>query len=185
MSSTPTPSPAPVHQKLSGGGINWTGRGKLWLSEDHILEVNSLFVIEWYRRFFFREIRAFTVRRTNRRLILALVLGGVGVLFGLIASAFAWSGVKSPAQETQVLMYMMAGFFGVIAVVCLVLFAFNLALGPSCRCHVLTATGWQALAAPTRLGPAVQAQARIFPLIEAAQGGAPEPEIAVPSPGVS
>jgi hypothetical protein len=185
MSSTPTPAPAPVHRKLPGGGIHWNGRGKLWLSEDHLLEVNSLFVVEWYRRFFFREIKAFTVRRTNRRLIWALVLGGVGVLFGLIAAAFAWSGVTQKEGPSQVLMYMMAGFFGVIAVLCLVLFAFNLALGPTCRCHVLTAGGWRVLAAPSRLGPAVQAQARIFPLIDAAQGSAPESETAATYPGVS
>ena len=180
-----SPNPAPVHHLLPGGGVHWTGRGKLWLGEDHLLEVSSLFVVESYRRFFFREIKAFTVRRTNARFIWAMVQGGVGLLLTLVAAGFAWSGFKNSAVDMRPLLYGMAIIFAPLAVVCLVLFVFNLALGPSCRCHVLTATGWQALAAPARLAPAMQAQARIIPLIEAAQGGAPPSETGAPYEGAS
>ncbi|HEY3898659.1 MAG TPA: hypothetical protein VGM54_08605 [Chthoniobacter sp.] len=185
MSSDPTPTPAPVHHKLPGGGVHWTGRGKLWLGDDHLFEVTTLFVVESYRRFFFREIKALTVRRTKARLIWALVLGGLGLLFALVTAGFAWSGFKSSAVEVRPLMYGMAIIFAPLAVLCLTLLGFNLALGPSCRCYVLTATGWHALAAPSRLGPAVQVQARIIPIIEAAQGGAPDSETAAPYQGTS
>ena len=172
MSSSPAPTP--VHHKLPGGGFSWSGRGKLWQGDDHLLEVNTMFVVEWYRRFFFRGIKSFTGRRTKARLIWALVQGGVGLLFTLITAGFAWSGYKSSTADIRPLMYGMAVIFAPLAVLCLVLLVFNLALGPSCRCYVLTATGWQALSAPARLGPAIQAQARLIPLIEATQGGASE-----------
>jgi hypothetical protein len=173
MSTTPDPTPTPVYQKLPGGGFSWSGRGKLWLGSDHLLEVNTLFAVEWYRRFFFREIKAFTVRRTKTRFIWAMVQGGIGLLFALITAGFIWSGYKSSTADLRPLMYGVAVIFAPLALLCFVLLVLNLALGPSCRCYVLTATGWQPLASPARLGPAVMAQASIVRLVEAAQAAAP------------
>jgi hypothetical protein len=169
MSTPPDPTPTPVYQKLPGGGVSWSGRGKLWLGSDHLLEVNTLFAVEWYRRFFFREIKAFTVRRTKAQFIWAMVQGGIGLLFALITAGFIWSGYKSSTAELRPVMYGVAVIFAPLALLCFVLLVLNLALGPSCRCYVLTATGWQPLAAPARLGPAVMAQASIVRLVEAAQ----------------
>ena len=73
----------------------------------------------------------------------------------------------------NVALYVVGAVFGVIALIIFGLLSINLLLGPSCRCHVLTTTGWHALNAPLRLGPALQVQARISPLIDAAQSNLP------------
>jgi len=179
-------TPEPEYQKLPGGGLSWSGRGSPWLAKDHVLEVNSMMVVERYRRFFFHEVRAFIVRRTNVRLIWLCVQGILGLVSAIAATAAFWwgytnqsTGLNNHPNEVSVLGYVVAGIFGPIALVCLLLVIINLALGPSCRCHVLTSTGWHALAAPARLGPALQTQSRIFPRIEAAQGGPAVPQTAL------
>jgi len=173
---------APLHLKLPGGGVTWSGRGSLWLGEDHLLEVNSLLIVERYRRFFFHETKAFMVQRSKARFIWAMVQTGVGGIFAIVAALIAWPGASTAGDDWHVLFYVMAGIFGALALVCFVLLAINLALGPSCRCYVLTSTGWHALSAPARLGPAEQVQARVFPIIEAAQAPSPATEATATHP---
>jgi hypothetical protein len=156
-------------RKLPGSGLNWTGRGKLWQGQDHLLEVTTLFIMQHYRRFFFHETKAFSVQRTKVRLGWALGQGGVGAICALVAGSLWWIGERNPDEDWHVLLYVFAGMIGAAALFCLALLAVNLLLGPSCRCHILTPTGWHVLAAPARLGPALRVQAQIIPLIEAAQ----------------
>jgi hypothetical protein len=166
---------APAYRKIPGGGLSWTGRGRLWLAEDHLLEVTSILVLESYRRFFFHEARAFVVQRTKARFVWSWILGGLGVVFGVIGGIAWWFGAANASEDWHVALYFPAIFFGGGAVIFLVLWVWNLALGPSCRCHLLTSAGWHALSAPTRLGPAGRAQALIISIIQTAQGPAPSP----------
>ena len=59
-------SPAPPYRKLPGRGLGWAGFARLWIAEDHLLEVNSLLFTERYRRFFFKDISALVIRRIKR-----------------------------------------------------------------------------------------------------------------------
>ena len=161
---------ASIHRRLPGRSLTWRGLGRLWEGDDHLLESTWLLALEQYRRFFFHETKAFVVQRTKVQFIWALLQGGLATLCLLTAGIAVWIGVRNAEEEWHVALYVVAGLFGAVALFCLILLAINLLLGPSCRCHVLTATGWHALAAPARLGPALRVQTRIFPLIEAAQG---------------
>jgi hypothetical protein len=165
----------PIYRKLSGGGLSWRGIGSLWLAEDHLLEVASIVMLENYRRYFFADARAFVVRRTKVRLIWGWILGGVGATFAIVALG-AWQlGLANAAEDWHFALYVPAFFFGVGALVFFVLLIINLSLGPTCRCHLLTPTGWYALSAPTRLGRANGAQAQIVSIIQSAQGSATAP----------
>jgi len=170
----------PAYRKVPGGGLSWKGHGGLWLAEDHLLEVTSVVVLENYRRFFFQDARAFIVRRTNVRFIWAWVLGGVAAVFALIAGGAWWLGAINAKEDWHVALYFPAVLFGLGAVALFVLLIINLALGPSCRCHLLTSTGWQALSAPTRLGRAQRAQEQIVSVVQAVQGPPPAGEGATP-----
>jgi hypothetical protein len=163
-------APVPVYRKVPGGGLSWKGHGGLWLADDHLLEVSSVFILEGYRRFFFQETRAFVVQRTNVRFIWAWVLGGVGAVFALIAAGAWWFGAANASEDWHIALYFPAVMFGLGALLFLTLCVINLSLGPSCRCHILTSTGWRALSAPTRLGRARRAQAQIASIIESTQG---------------
>jgi len=166
---------APVYQKVVGAGFSWKGHGSLWLAEDHLLEVTSIVVFEQYRRFFYEEARAFVVQRTNVRLIWGWLLGGAGAAFTLVAGICLWVGLANGTEDWHVALYVPAVLFGMGALFFLTLLVINLSLGPSCRCHLLTSTGWKALSAPTRLGAAERAQARIVSVIQAAQELVPAP----------
>ncbi|MEP6672650.1 MAG: hypothetical protein ABJF10_26030 [Chthoniobacter sp.] len=169
----------PAYRKIPGGGFSWKGHGRLWLAEDHLLEVTSILVLEQYRRFFFQEARAFVVQRTNLRLIWGWILGGAGAVLGLVAGSALWVALANSTEDWHIAFYFAAGPFGVGALFFLTLWVINLLLGPTCRCHLLTSTGWHALSAPTRMGPAGRAQAQIVSIIQTAQGPAPTPEAAV------
>jgi len=162
---------APAYRKLPGGGLTWKGRGQLWVGEDHLLEVSSFLMIEHYRRFFFYDVKAFIVQRTKLQLAWNWVHGGIGLVCVLMAAGSWGIGAEYADEDWHVGMYVLAVMFGVAAVILLTLFLVNWLLGPSCRCYLLTSTGWHALAAPARLGPAGRMQAQIIPLIEAAQVG--------------
>jgi hypothetical protein len=162
-------SPTSIVRQLPGHGLSWTGRGALWQADDHLLEVTSLFMLEKYRRFFFCETRAFVVRRTNVRFISALLQGGLAGICFLLAWGAREIGVHHTSEDWRVMLFFTSVILGALAVLSLVALGVNLLLGPSCRCHILNATGWHELAAPARLNPALRVQALIFPLIEAAQ----------------
>jgi len=176
-------SPKSPYRKLRGAGFSWKGRGRLWLAEDHVLEVSSVFISESYRRFFFHEVRALVVQRTNTRFIWALVLGVLGLITGFVAGAFLWTGIANSGEDWHVAMYFPAGFFGLALLVCLALWISNMLLGPSCVCQVLTRNGWQTLSAPRRVGPATQVQAELAGIIQAVQG--PSPAVTPPQPPAS
>lgn len=166
------------YRRVPGGGFSWRGRGSLWLAEDHLLEVSSILFMEQYRRFFFRDVRAFVLQRTNLRLVWGWIYGGVGAVFALIAGVCLWAALGNASAEWQPLLYVPVGLCGPAALVLFVMLVINLSLGPTCQCHVLTATGWQALSAPKRLGRATRAQAEIIAIIEGVQGPAPAPGVA-------
>lgn len=173
-------TPEPIYRKLPGSGLGWSGLARLWIAEDHLLEVNSLLISERYRRFFLRDISALVIRRTKVWLAWNIVHGVLGFGGALLAGGLWWgslaadSGAKEFLRVFAVIVAPFASFF-------LVNFFINLFLGPTCRCHLQTTTaGWHALTAPTRLGPARRFLARLTPLIEAAQETPAPPPLVTP-----
>ncbi len=170
---------APVYRKMPGLSLTLTGRARIWMGDDHLLEVISNVVLERYRRYFFQDTLAFVLQRTKTRMAWAWVQGSIGFISLLVAGGAGWFGRAGASEDWHIAVYIFAGIAGVAAVVFLTLLVINLLLGPSCQCHVLTSTGWHALAAPARLGPAQRLQEWITPLIEAAQSELPAPDAGI------
>ena len=81
----------PIHYtKLPGPGVGWSGWTRLWLAEDHVLEMNWTIFAERYHRYFLRDIRSVIAQRTKtgRMWNLALgILAGAGLA---IAGGMYW-----------------------------------------------------------------------------------------------
>jgi hypothetical protein len=151
----------PEYQRLPGRGIRRGGflqvmatSSRLWLGRDHLLLVDSSGFTETYKRFYFRDIAAITLARTNRR----AVWNGIAFIFTLLfgAAALALGG-------------MTAAIFGSMAGLCVLLSLINVALGPTCVCHLTTAVQTDELASFRRFSQALKVLARLRPLLVAAQ----------------
>src|SRR5260221_457977 len=60
-------------------GVSAT-RCQLWLGTDHLLAVDHTLTAEEYRRFYFRDIEAFVIRRTVARQVWNWIMGVLAVL---------------------------------------------------------------------------------------------------------
>jgi hypothetical protein len=138
-------------------------RTSLWLGADHLLFVESNGYSESYKRFYFRDIQAFTLQRTNTVENINIVLGVATflfVFFGLVVAS-------NPIGRDVLLV--IAGIFGLILL-------FHAIPGASCKCQIKTAVQTEELSALSRLRAARKVLDRIRPLIATAQGGALSPE---------
>ena len=136
-------------------------RSSLWLGSDHLLFVESTGYSESYKRFYFRDIQAVTVRATQARLVWNLILIPI-VLICLACCDY-------PA--------LIAGTIGPGTVIALI-FAFVLGIplllnnlfGPTCACQIRTAVQTEDLPSLRRVRQTRKILRRIEPLIAEAQG---------------
>jgi hypothetical protein len=136
------------------------------LGEDHLLAIDTSGYTETYKRFYFRDIQAFMVRRTSHWIIW-------GVVFGVLAIPFGALAIFDPIGEA------VAGWiFGCAAGVFLLALALDLAAGPSCVCQVRTAVQTEELPSLNRLRRARKVLGRLRPLIAGVQGQLAPEEIA-------
>ena len=136
-------------------------RNSLWLGKDHLLHVINRGYTEDYRRFYYRDIQAILVRRTQTSRIVNTILGfivGFNVLL-LIAGRFVW------AWESYVLIPLAVATLFWIAI-----FGFQLAAGPTCVCHLRTAVQFEQLPSLFRVRTAKKAIALLRHRIETVQG---------------
>lgn len=160
----------PIHYtKLPGPGFGWTGRARLWLAEDHLLEVNSTFFTERYHRYFLGDIRSVFAQRTKTGLYWNIALGVLTVLGLLLAGGFYWGGTKVPDEDGRIALWVFGGMVASLALVFLVALIVNALFGPTCRFYIQTTAGTRLLAAPTRLRRAGRLLAKIVPHIESVQ----------------
>lgn len=156
-------NPAP-YRVIPRGGFGWTGYARLWQGPDHLLLVESNGFSENYKRFFFAEIQAVTVRQTATGRIWNGVWAGMVMIFALIA-------LQLSDVEAIVFWVITAIFLGALLL--------NFSLGPTCACHIRTAVQTERLTAINRLRVAERFLARIRPLIAAAQGTLTQEETAL------
>jgi hypothetical protein len=166
--------PDPSYRRLPGRGISWAGFATVWQGEDHLLEVNSMIFHERYRRFFLPDISAIVIRRTKARFYWSLAHGFIGLGGGLILGGMWYGGWVAGADDVRISLWIFATMFSPFVLPSLILFFWNLLLGPTCRCHFKTTAGWRVLSAPSRLRSARRFLAKVVPLVEAAQA-APVP----------
>ena len=137
-------------------GVVSVTRSNLWLGTDHLLCVETEGYTEKYRRFYFRDIQAITLRRTKRALIW-------GIVTGILTAAFTLIAFFSNANATMFT-------FGIFAGVAAMPFILNLIYGPTCKCELRTAVQTENVPSMSRVRRARKVLERIRPLIAEAQG---------------
>ena len=143
-----------MYRKLSGSGFSLALRHSLWQGPDHLLWVESGIFREQYKRFYFKDIQALTLHRTNRRILWTLVLGALLLLFGAV----------SLSSENA------AYLFGGLSMLCTVLLAIQWLKGPGCELFLKTAVQTTKLSNLVRVPRAVKIMDGIKAAAEAAQG---------------
>ena len=168
MARTPNP-----YVKLPGRGLRRVAvavsatRCRLWLASDHLLAVDFTVASEDYRRFYFRDIEAFVIRRTGVRQVWNWVFFVLGLLTAL-PFVFAW---RSDGNGG----FLIAAIG--IAVFWLAFMLINTLRGATCETHIRTAVQFEQLPSLGRLPVARKVLARLQPLIVAAQGAATPEEL--------
>ena len=137
-------------------------RCSLWLGADHLLAVDSNGYTETYKRFYLRDIQAFTFTLTKRRLVWNWILGtATGIcLLGWVVDLLSARPVTSAAIITG----------SIVTAIFAVPFLLNNLLGPTCKCCLKTAVQTEELPPLKRLLRARKVVARLRPLIGQAQG---------------
>ena len=161
------PDVAPVqYARLPGSGMSRKGASflavsrnscRLWLGDDHLLQVESAGgYSESYRRFYFRDIQAVYLHKTKSWFAVNLILGVLTALFLLWALSVKDTG-------GQIALGIITGTLGIFLLV-------NVLRGSTCSCRLKTAVHLEELPSLRRRRNAEKVLARLKPLIEAAQG---------------
>lgn len=157
------------YRRLGGRGRRTSGCvsvgasiSTIWLAEDHLLVRESIYgMSETYKRFYFRDVQVIIVRRTQKWIGWICVWTFCALLFFFWYVAAGW---RSAAL----------GFFW--PSLCFVLAMIQLARGPSCVTHLVTAVQRELLASLNTVRKARRALKILVPLIEEKQGKF-EPEL--------
>src|SRR5436190_23768850 len=100
-------------------------RVQIWQGDEHLLVVEWDGYREYYKRFDYRDVQAFVVRKTNGAVILNAILGSVTAVIAVLVLATSEVGMR-------IFLIVLAAVFGLI-------FAGNALAGPTCRCWIRTA----------------------------------------------
>jgi hypothetical protein len=155
------------YRRLPGAGIRRHAlvsatRSRLWLGRDHLLSTDTQWYTEDYKRFYFRDIQAIIIHKTESGKIINIVFSALTAL--PLFAALATGGGAS------LFWGIVAGCFGLILFI-------NALFGPTCFTHIRTAVQTEELPSLRRLRRANKVLARVRPLIVAAQGDLPVAEI--------
>jgi len=146
-----------IYRRLPGRGTTLAHYVRLFQGPDHLLQVSSTGYSEFYKRFYYRDIQAIIVRQTHLGKLWSAVWGFPAGLFGAIALVVQLNGGNGLA-------------LWIIAAVFVPGLAINLALGPTCACHVRTAVQIEKLPSLKRLRGAQKFIERLRPILAAVQG---------------
>jgi hypothetical protein len=149
-----------------GFAVAFQTRSSLWLGPDHLLGVDTTGYTENYKRFYFSDIQAITVRETTRR---GVWNGVLGVAMSLCLVGFLVSVVPSTNPTASVV-------WGIFTVLFFTPFLINNLRGPTCVSQLRTAVQIEELPSLSRVRQTRRVLAAIRPFIAAAQGGPMPPE---------
>jgi hypothetical protein len=150
------------YRRLPGRGRRTSGcisvgaaTSTIWLASDHLLLRESVYGIsETYKRFYFRDVQAFIVRRSPRWIAWICVWTILSLLFFFCWGTADWRGWGWP-------------FFSAL---CFVLTMIQLARGPSCVTYLMTAVQRELLSSLNTVRKARRGLKRLVPLIQEKQG---------------
>lgn len=145
-----------IYTRLTRNAAGLATYSSLWRASDHLMVVASTGYSETYARIMFRDIKAFIVTPTERRLWWGLVWGLFAAIFGIrVVMLIAYG---DPPIGSAV-------FLGLSALA----LSLNWAWGRGCRVHVMTGVQTTALPALVRIKKTRAVLAQLQPLIAAAQ----------------
>jgi hypothetical protein len=142
------------YKNLQGFSFNIFNAASLWIGPDHLLSVDAVLFQETYKRFYYSDIQAIVMARSNRHHLWTAIWGALALLCGLVFLFSSGAG------------YVSGTFLGLFATALIM----NLALGPACKAHIQTAVQMQNLRSFRRMRSAGKAMDRIKALVEQAQG---------------
>lgn len=142
------------YRKLSKKFFTLFFTDSLWQGPDHLLHVESGFMREQYKRFYFKDIQAVVLRHKSTHHLWNLIWSIALVLSGLALFSDVFS--SSPGI--------------IFAVLFMLLLISNLALGPSCEVRLQTAVQVQKLPALKRVPKAQKVMNRIRDEVVKVQG---------------
>lgn len=140
------------------------GRYSLWRGHDHLLLVNNLAYTEEYKRFYFRDIQAFTLRRKGiwswDNVLVVLIIAGLVVGTANLIAALSGSYEWERMMPVNMVLITLLGLFPLLI---------NLTLGPTCIVHIRTSVQTEELPVG-RVRRARKLLPQIASWIEAVQG---------------
>jgi hypothetical protein len=146
------------YRKLPGRGATLTHHIRLYVGADHLLQVSSAGFSETYKRFYFRDIQAITLRKTYVGKAVNAVLGATVAVFAVPAF------FTSP--PVTVVLACFAAFFAIGL-------GANIAFGATCICHLRTAVQHEKLHSLSRLRRAQRVLEQLRLRIAEVQGALP------------
>jgi low affinity Fe/Cu permease len=126
------------------------------MGADHLLLVDRMGFTESYKRFYFRDIQAVIIRKTNTATVGNCIMGLLALLF----AAWALTVVNMTGRIT---LWAICGCFGYFTLM-------NLLRGSTCVTHIKTAVQTELLPQWNRLPRARRGLKRIRPALLQAQG---------------
>ena len=147
-------------------------RSALWLGPDHVLSIESDNFRESYKRFYFRDIQAILVQKTNRFRTWNIILGlfiAISLIFALAFLPASMPNFSNAASGGVVI-------FGVLAVFTAPILLVHLIRGPTCKSFLRTAVQIEELPSLRRIKTTRRVLGTLHPLIVAAQGGELSPD---------
>lgn len=124
------------------------------MGRDHLLHIATGIFVEEYKRFYFRDIQALIVHKSNSRLVWNFVF-----LFLVLVSALAAVAFSDIGRLVA----------GIIAILLMVMVLIDFIRGPGCVCNVQTAVQTQKLRSIARINNAQKIMDSLKPFIHKSQ----------------
>jgi hypothetical protein len=135
----------------------------LWLSADHLLQIEHTGYSEEYKRFYYRDIQSISVRRNNRALVWSIFFCvmmalGLALLIYTDSVALRW-------------------FWGCFSALFFLSLLIHVIKGASCISHIRTAVQQEELPSLRRVRKTEKALAQLRARVAVAQGSLPPEEV--------
>lgn len=162
-----TASPSGIYRPVRGKkkclGL---GYYKLYMAEDHVLQIYSRFGVEDYQRFYLQDIQAVVAARTHRGTVYSLLLLGLAALAALGIGVWDWS----------------AAVFGPVIALLAAAVIVNVLRGPTCLATITTAVQTERLHSLHRLRNARRFMDALRPAVLRVQTGKRPPASRIAAP---
>ncbi|MCP4020485.1 MAG: hypothetical protein GY729_01465, partial [Desulfobacteraceae bacterium] len=115
-----------AYKKLPGKKKKFIGDCRLWIGRDHLLLVESTGISENYKRFYFKDIQAINLLKTNTTLFQSIFIFILLLLTGIMAMVIWNSNVDAAVVIVPAIIGLCFLFYLILLFV----------RGPSCKCYL-------------------------------------------------